>query len=134
MNLETETTIMIALLPFLAVWALLDLSRRIQRRREERVARQIALTDAIHRELGPVAAPDVTRSLSGEWTVSMRLPLEREATVGVITRLTQDLFRRLDRQETPRLRLVLIPRVARPWRRGHVATSTRTAGPLSRAA
>jgi hypothetical protein len=134
MNLETETTIMIALLPFLAVWALLDLSRRIQRRREERVARQIALTDAIHRELGPVAAPDVTRSLSGEWTVSMRLPLEREATVGVITRLTQDLFRRLDRQETPRLRLLLIPQVARPWQRGRVATSTRPAGRLSRAA
>ena len=134
MNLETETTIMIALLPFLAVWALLDLSRRIQRRREARVARQIALTDAIHRELGPVAAPDVTRSLSGEWTVSMRLPLEREATVGVITRLTQDLFRRLDRQETPRLRLVLIPQVARPWQRGRVATSTRPAGRLSRAA
>jgi hypothetical protein len=134
MNLETETTIMIALLPFLAVWALLDLSRRIQRRREERVARQIALTDAIHRELGPVAAPDVTRSLSGEWTVSMRLPLEREATVGVITRLTQDLFRRLDRQDTPRLRLVLIPQVARPWQRGRVATSTRPADRLSRAA
>ena len=134
MNLETETTIMIALLPFLAVWALLDLSRRIQRRREERVARQIALTDAIHRELGPVAAPDVTRSLSGEWTVSMRLPLEREATVGVITRLTQDLFRRLDRQETPRLRLLLIPQVARPWQRGRVATATRPADRLSRAA
>jgi hypothetical protein len=134
MNLETETTIMIALLPFLAVWALLDLSRRIQRRREERVARQIALTDAIHRELGPVAAPDVTRSLSGEWTVSMRLPLEREATVGVITRLTQDLFRRLDRQDTPRLRLVLIPQVARPWQRGRVATATRPADRLSRAA
>ena len=134
MNLETETTTMIALLPFLAVWALLDLSRRIQRRREERVARQIALTDAIHRELGPVAAPDVTRSLSGEWTVSMRLPLEREATVGVITRLTQDLFRRLDRQETPRLRLLLIPQVARPWQRGRVATATRPADRLSRAA
>ena len=78
MNLETETTIMIALLPFLAVWALLDLSRRIQRRREEWVARQIALTDAIHRELGAVAAPDVTRSLTGTWTVSMRLPLHRD--------------------------------------------------------
>ena len=134
MNLETETTIMIALLPFLAVWALLDLSRRIQRRREERVARQIALTDAIHRELGPVAAPDVTRSLSGEWTVSMRLPLEREATVGVITRLTQDVFRRLDRQDPPRLRLVLIPQVARPWQRGRVVSTNRPADRLSRAA
>ena len=134
MNLETETTIMIALLPFLAVWALLDLSRRIQRRREERVARQIALTDAIHRELGAVAAPDVTRSLSGTWTVSMRLPLHREGMVGVITRLTQDLFRRLDRQDPPRLRLVLIPQAAHPWQQGRVVGSTRPAGRLSRAA
>jgi hypothetical protein len=134
MNLETETTIMIALLPFLAVWALLDLSRRIQRRREERVARQIVLTEAIHRELGAVAAPDVTRSLSGEWTVSMRLPLEREATVGVITRLTQDVFRRLDRQDPPRLRLVLIPQVARPRPRGRVVSTARPADRLSRAA
>ena len=134
MNLETETTIMIALLPFLAVWALLDLSRRIQRRREEWVARQIALTDAIHRELGAVAAPDVTRSLSGTWTVSMRLPLHREGTVGVITRLTQDLFRRLDRQDPPQLRLVLIPQTVRPWQRSRVVDSTRPAGRLSRAA
>ena len=134
MNLETETTIMIALLPFLAVWALLDLSRRIQRRREERVARQIALTDAIHRELGAVAAPEVTRSLSGTWTVSMRLPLHREGMVGVITRLTQDLFRRLDRQDPPQLRLVLIPQTVRPWQRSRVVDSTRPAGRLSRAA
>ncbi len=134
MNPETETTIMIALLPFVAVWALLDLSRRIQRRREERVARQIVLTEAIHRELGAVAAPDVTRSLSGEWTVSMRLPLEREATVGGITRLTQDVFRRLDRQDPPRLRLVLIPQVARPWQRGRVVSTTRPADRLGRAA
>lgn len=134
MNLETGTTIMIALLPFLAVWALLDLSRRVQRRREERVARQIALTDAIHRELGAVAAPEVTRSWSGTWTVSMRLPLHREGTVGVITRLTQDVFRRLDRPDSPRLRLILIPLAVRPWPQGRGVDSTRAAGRLSRAA
>src|SRR5258705_668352 len=72
MNPETETTIMIASLPFVAVWALLDLSRRIQRRREERVARQIVLTVAIHRELCAVAAPDVTRSLTVDGKVSMQ--------------------------------------------------------------
>ncbi|MFI5329055.1 MAG: hypothetical protein ACHQ7H_22680 [Candidatus Rokuibacteriota bacterium] len=134
MSLETETTIMIALLPFLAVWALLDLSRRVQRRREARVARQIALTDAIHRELGAAAAPEVTRSLTGEWTVSMRLPLHREGMVGVITRLTQDVFRRLDRQDPPRLRLILIPQAVRPWPRSRVADTTRGASRLSRAA
>ena len=134
MNLETETTIMIALLPFLAVWALLELSRRIQRRREERVARQIALTDAIHRELGAAAAPEVTRSLGGTWIVSMRLPLHREVTVGIITRLTQDVFRRLDREDPLRLRLILIPEAIRPWQRGRVVDSTRATGRLSRAA
>lgn len=134
MSLETETTIMIALIPFLAVWALLNLSRRVQRRRAERVARQIALTDAIHGELGAVAAPVVTRSLTGTWTVSMRLPLHREGMVGAITRLTQDVFRRLDRQDAPRLRLVLIPQPVSPWQQGRVADATRGAGRLSRAA
>ena len=134
MSLETETTVMIALLPFLAVWALLDLSRRVQRRRDERVARQIALTDAIHREMGAAAAPEVTRSWTGTWTVSVRLPLHRETMVGAVTRLTQDVFRRLDRQDPPRLRLVLIPRAIQPWRHGRVLDSTRAGGRLSRAA
>jgi hypothetical protein len=58
---ETEATIMIAVIPFLAVWALLVVSRRVAEAREARVARQIALTDAIHRELGAVAAPEVWR-------------------------------------------------------------------------
>ena len=52
MSLGTETTIMIALIPFLAVWGLLALARALERRRQARVFRQIALTDAIHRELG----------------------------------------------------------------------------------
>jgi hypothetical protein len=135
MSLETETTIMIALLPFLAVWVLLGLTRRRERRRDERVARQIALTDAIHRELGAAAAPEVTRSWAGTWTVSVRLPLHREVTVGAVTRLTHDLFRRLDREDPPRLRLVLIPQAAaRPWQQGRVVDSTRAAGRLSRAA
>jgi hypothetical protein len=134
MSLETEITIMIMLLPFLGVWALLVLSGRVQRRREERVARQIVLTDAIHRELGAVAAPEVTRSLAGTWTVSMRLPLHHEGLVGAITRLTQDVFRRLDRQDAPRLRLVLIPQPVRPWQQGRAVNATRGAGRLSRAA
>jgi hypothetical protein len=65
----------------------------------------------------------------------VRLPLHREAAVGAVTRLTQDLFPRLDRQDPPRLRLVLIPQTAaRPWQQGRVVDSTRAAGRLSRAA
>src|SRR5260370_37223483 len=114
MSLETETTIMIALIPFLAIWGLLRLARAVEQRRDDRVARQIALTDAIHRELGAAAAPNVRRTWSGEWVVSMRLALTREGTVGTITRITNDLFRRIDRQDPPRLRVVLLPQEPPP--------------------
>ena len=134
MSLETETTIMIALIPLLAIWGLLRFARAVERRRDARVARQIALTDAIHRELGAVAAPNVRRTWSGEWVVSMRLALTRETTVGTITRITNDLFRRLDRQDPPRLRVVLIPQEPRPARRVLATDSPRSAGRLSRAA
>ena len=134
MSLETETTIMIALIPFLAIWGLLRFARAVERRRDARVARQIALTDAIHRELGAVAAPNVRRTWSGEWVVSMRLALAREGTVGTITRITNDLFRRLDRQDPPRLRVVLLPQEPRPARRILATDSPRSAGRLSRAA
>jgi hypothetical protein len=134
MSLETETTIMIALIPFLAIWGLLRFARAVERRRDARVARQIVLTDAIHRELGAVAAPDVRRTWSGEWVVSMRLALAREGTVGTITRITNDFFRRLDRQDPPRLRVVLLPQEPRPARRMLATDSPRSAGRLSRAA
>ena len=131
---ETEATIMIVLIPFLAVWALLVVSRRVAEAREARVARQIALTDAIHRELGAVAAPEVWRDWGGAWIVSVRLPLYREALVGSISRITHDLFRRLDQLETPRVHLLLVPQEPRPVRRPMAVGSTRPAGRLTRAA
>ncbi|HYB70837.1 MAG TPA: hypothetical protein VEH80_09210, partial [Candidatus Bathyarchaeia archaeon] len=103
--------------------------------RDAGVARQIALTDAIHRELGGAAAPTVRIGAAGEWIVSMRLPLHHERLVGTVTRITLDLFRRLDRRESPRVRIVLMPlepRAARPTI--VVAPDPRSAGGLSRAA
>jgi hypothetical protein len=134
MSVDTEVAVMIALIPFLAVWGLLALSGRVTRAREVRVARQIVLTDAIHRELGAVAAPEVRRNWTGGWIVSVQLPLYREALVGAVTRITHDLFRRLDRRETPRVRVVLIPQEIRPRRRPLAVTSTRAGDRLSRAA
>jgi len=134
MTFQTETAAMILLIPFAAVWGLLIVARAVERRRDARVGRQIALTDAIHRELGAAAAPEVRRTWSGEWVVSMRLALAREDTVGTITRITHDLFRRLDHQDPPRLRVVLLPRAPRPIRPVLATGSSRPAGRLSRAA
>jgi hypothetical protein len=132
MSLVAETTIMMALIPFLAVWALLRVAGALERRRLHRVTRQIALTDAIHRELGAAAAPEVRRTWTGEWVVSVRLALSRESTVGTIARITGDLFRSVDGGDAPRVRLVLRPvdeRVPRV-----LAESSRRGGRLSRAA
>ena len=38
MSLETETTIMMALIPFLAVWGLLRVAQAVERRRERCVS------------------------------------------------------------------------------------------------
>src|SRR4029450_2870079 len=60
MSVDTEIAIMIALVPFLAVWALLAFSSRVELARNVRMARQIALTEATHSEAGvgaPLASP-----------------------------------------------------------------------------
>ena len=58
-------------IPFLVVTALLMLAERREDRRQLARDRQIALTDAIHWELGAIAAPTVTRRSRGHWRVSI---------------------------------------------------------------
>ena len=101
-----------ALLPFLAVVALLRVSDAVARRREVRVARQIALTNAIHRELGAVAAPIVSRRFGGGWLVHMRVPLDRPGTTAALVRIAERQF--VAEAGTSRLRIVLAPSEPRP--------------------
>lgn len=123
-----------ALLPFAAVGGLLWLAGRSRARRAAAIARQVALTDAIHRELGAAAAPEVRRGFTGEWIVTMALPLQHEGIVGAVTRITHDVFRRLDGRDPRRLRLVLVPRESRPWDRARLRENLRPAPRLGRAA
>ena len=57
--------LVIVAIPFLAVSALLKLSERLQDRRDVERDRQIELTDAIHWELGAIAAPVVVGAGAG---------------------------------------------------------------------
>ena len=102
----------IALTPFLVVLALLRLAESVSVRRDARYARQIALTDAIHRELGAVAAPMVSRRPGGGWLVSMAVPLDRPGTTAAIVRITERMFAR-DGGVDP-LRILLTPAATRP--------------------
>jgi len=61
----------------------------LRRRRGESARRQIALTDALDAELGPIVAPVVTRPLRGPWRIEIAAPLARPATVGRILAVTR---------------------------------------------
>src|SRR5262245_14043183 len=88
------TTLMgigLALMPFIVIIALLKLADHLVSRRNADYVRQIALTDAIHQELGAAAAPEV-RSQSGEWMIRVSVPLERPSTVAAIVRIINRVF------------------------------------------
>jgi len=87
--MRTLLAIAITMTPVMGTAMLLWLAERIRLRREQRYARQIALTDAIHRELGAVAAPMVKRRLGGGWLVGMVVPLDRPALVAEILGVTE---------------------------------------------
>ena len=60
-------------IPVVALVMLLRLANALQARRQQAVAQQIALTDAIHGVLGPVVAPIVRRGRCG-WIGVLAVP------------------------------------------------------------
>lgn len=91
----TATTLLgiaIVLGPFAAILGLLRLADRITERRDARYARQIALTDAIHRELGPIVAPTVSRRRGGGWLIRVTVPFDAPEVIATILRITDERF------------------------------------------
>ena len=84
--------IAVVLMPFAAIAGLLRLVDRIGQRRDARYARQIELTDAIHRELGAIVAPTVRRRRGGGWLISMAAPLDPPGAIPTILRITDERF------------------------------------------
>ena len=98
--------VMVAI-PFVAVSALLRLVERRQDRRDLQRDQQIMLTDAIHWELGAVAAPVVSRRPGGGWRVSMAVPIDQPALVTTLLRVTARHF--AAEKAAERLEIVLRP-------------------------
>lgn len=93
--METLVGILVLATPMallLTLTARLDHSR-LRRRLE--IAQQIALTDAIHAQLGAVAAPVVRRQREG-WRVAVAVPFERPAVVDAVLASVQQEFGRSD--------------------------------------
>jgi hypothetical protein len=87
--LTLATGLVVAVLPVTLLLALLIAVGRIERAREARIARQIGVTDAIHRELGAVVAPVVQRRAGRGWRVEIAVPFESPAIVGRIVAIAQ---------------------------------------------
>lgn len=107
---EITIGIAVAMIPFLVIAALLSFSGRLRQRERVRVARQIAVTDAMHRELGAAVAPDVARDWLGSWTVSVKVPFEQAGTVSAVARIAYEFFAKSYPRDVPRLRILLTAR------------------------
>jgi len=98
--------VMVAI-PFVVVSALVRLAERWQDRRDLQRDQQILLTDAIHWELGAVAAPVVRRRPDGGWRVSMVVPIDQPILVTALLRVTARHF--AAEKAAERLEIVLRP-------------------------
>lgn len=94
--------------PLLVLVGLLASADRLRRRRQRVIARQVAVTDAIHREFGAVVAPVVSKRLGGPWTVLMTLPPERWAMAGSLAAIAHQVVSTGDRRNGC-VRVVLTP-------------------------
>jgi len=117
--------IAVALIPPVAIAMLLRLADRTQRKRDERIARQIELTDAIHRELGAIVAPTVEKGRSGGLAVRMTVPFDRPELVATLLTVTDQVFSRHD--DTHVVEIAFTPRP------GSVATRERAGSTQKRA-
>jgi len=104
----------VGLTPLLLITGLaLGLAERRDRKRAACYARQIELTEAIHRELGVAAAPVVESGPGGRWLVNLTLPLDQPALVTSILRITERIFGARPAQPSSQFRLVVTPAAPR---------------------
>jgi hypothetical protein len=101
--------VIIVLAPPAAVVIMLLLVARAERARQALTARQIAVTEAIHRELGAVAAPVAERRWGGATELRISLPLESEELVGAVTAVAHRALARHDGDGARPVRIVLVP-------------------------
>jgi hypothetical protein len=94
--------ILLAALPIVLVLALLRFAARLERREQEAHARQIAVTDAIHRQFGAIVAPTVEPRPHGAWRLTIPVPFERPEVVASVLDVAHQTARALDRADGDR--------------------------------
>jgi hypothetical protein len=98
---------MLLAVPAVALGLVLAIVTRVQRARTHVIEQQIALTDAIHAELGAVAAPVVVKPMFGPWRVTFAVPFGRPALVEQLIVITGRVLKSVSPSG---VRIVLTPR------------------------
>jgi hypothetical protein len=117
-------SLMVALLPIALLVAALQLSSWRQRVRLAEIARQIAVTEAIHAALGAVVSPVVRRTLWGGWRLAIPVPLDRPDVVVQVPDAASVAFSAAERT-SPRFEIVLTPQEKPVPRRARVLVPAR---------
>ncbi len=102
-------SLLVALSPIALLVAALQLASWRQRVRLAEIARQIAVTDAIHAALGAVVSPVVRRTLWGGWRLAIPVPLDRPDTVTQVLDAAYGAFATAERTKPTRFEIVLTP-------------------------
>jgi hypothetical protein len=96
-------------LPLGVLVVLLRLATRSERRRAARIACQVAVTDAIHQELGAVVAP-VVESTSGGYQLVIPLSADSVPMMGPVLAAARRGLERFDEEAAARTPIVLVSR------------------------
>jgi uncharacterized membrane protein len=100
---------LVVVMPIALLAAILVLVERRQRSHWDVIARQIALTDSIHREFGAIVAPTVERKRRGRWQIVMAVPFGRSEILPVLLTLAQQVVPPSAQQSPGRFRVVFTP-------------------------
>lgn len=107
--LMTLMGIALVMLLFASVAGLMIVSDRVHRARAARAACQIAVTDAIHRELGAVVAPAVVKPLWGRSRLVVPVPFDRPAVVGRVSAIVEGALAGWEKAGHEQVDVMLVP-------------------------
>ncbi len=102
-------SLLVTLFPFGLLIAALRLSNWRQGIRLAEIARQIAVTDAIHAELGAVVSPVVRRKLGRGWRLTIPVPFDRPDTIMQVVSAGYRAFGTSERTSPAHFEIVLTP-------------------------
>ena len=105
----SAVTVVAVLLPVAMFTAALLLSTWRARTRLLAIARQIAVTDAIHGELGAVVSPVVRHRLWGRWQLMIPVPFDDLDIVTHVVQTAYGAFDAVERTKPGRFEIVLSP-------------------------